>query len=421
MAFEIVVPRLGWSMDECIFVEWIKQDGQHIDAGDPLYILESEDPVQEIKAIDSGILDIPADSPQEGDTVVVSQVLGHLVESGEVAPLELEAAATVTEPAATATANSASSTDEAARPKPEAVAENGSSQRNSTRIAVTPRARRAARQLGVDWSTIAGSGRGGRIRERDIRREASRLGANKAATAAGKTIPFTAVRRAVAQQMLAGVQQTAPVTMNTNADATNLVNLRKQFEAEAAAASDSNQISPSTSCPTYTDLLVKLTAAALEQHLQLIAQWQQEGILIPDEINIAIAVDTEAGLVAPVIRDVPSKSLRQVAGESQQLVKLAHARRLTKEQVRGGTFTVTNLGSLGIDTFTPIINLPQSAILGIGRIVSEPVLVDREFVPRDMMSLSLTFDHRVLDGAPAARFLDTLRNCIEQPVPRLIP
>jgi pyruvate dehydrogenase E2 component (dihydrolipoamide acetyltransferase) len=416
MAFEIVVPRLGWSMDECVFVEWLKMDGQHVEAGDLLFTLESEKAVQEIEAIDSGILRIPADSPQEGDTVVVGQVLGHLLESDEVAPLEVEATATVTELTSTLTPVSVNPADKVVRPRHDTVAENG----NSTRIAVTPRARRTARQLGVDWSTIEGSGQGGRIRERDIRREASRLGVDATPTA-GKTIPFTAVRRAVAQRMLAGVQQTAPVTLNTTADATNLVNLREQFKAEAQAANNSTRTSQANPCPTYTDLIVKLAAAALEQHPLLVAQWHQQGIFVPNEINIAIAIDTKAGLMAPVIRNVPSKSLRQVAAESQELAELAQAHRLSKEQGQGGTFTVTNLGSLGIDTFTPIINLPQCAVLGIGRIVREPVFRDREIVPRDMMSLSLTFDHRVLDGAPAARFLDTLRNCIEQPVPRLMP
>ena len=166
---------------------------------------------------------------------------------------------------------------------------------------------------------------------------------------------------------------------------------------------------------------MKLVATALQKHPALNSQWHEDKVFSPDEINIALAVDSERGLLAPVIRNVPALSIHQIAATSRTLIEKARAGRLAREQFEGGTFTVTNLGSFGVETFTPIINLPQCAILGIGRIAREPVAVAEQIVIRDIVPLSLTFDHRVLDGATAARFLATLRQLVDEPVPSLGP
>jgi pyruvate dehydrogenase E2 component (dihydrolipoamide acetyltransferase) len=205
--------------------------------------------------------------------------------------------------------------------------------------------------------------------------------------------------------MVAGVTQAAPVTLSTRADATELVALRDRLKS----ASPPNQLVPS-----YTDLIVKLTALALRQHPMLQAQWREDGLWVPDAIHLAIAVDTDAGLLAPVVRGVESLSAAQIAAESHRLIADARAGRLTADQMRDATFTITNLGMFGIDAFTPILHLPQCAVLGIGRIVREPAVIEDRIEARDLLPLSLTFDHRVVDGAPAARFLDALRRSIEQ-------
>jgi pyruvate dehydrogenase E2 component (dihydrolipoamide acetyltransferase) len=239
----------------------------------------------------------------------------------------------------------------------------------------------------------------------------------RAAAAGGKSsgrlLPHTSVRRTIAARMVAAVTQAAPVTLTTKADATNLVNLRNQFKAAAGSADDI--------VPTYTDLVVKLTAAALRQHPLLQAQWREEGLFVPDRIDIAFAVQTEKGLLVPVVRAADQRTLRQIAAESRELVTRAREGRLTADQMRDATFTITNLGPFGIDAFTPIIHLPQCAVLGVGRIVREPAVQHDKIAPRDNLTLSLTFDHRILDGAPAAAFLATLRGGIEQPAPWLMP
>jgi pyruvate dehydrogenase E2 component (dihydrolipoamide acetyltransferase) len=388
VAIEITVPRLGWSMEEGTFIEWRKADGDRIAPGDTLYVLESEKAAEEIESLDGGILRIQSNAPKPGDKVLVGQVLAYLVAEGEAAPL-----ARVQQRKAETTA-----LGQPGRIVEERISVANVADRHTP--AISPRARRVASELGVIWSGLKGSGRNGRIRERDIR----------AATAAqqdGRLIPHSIHRRIIAARMVAGVTQAAPVTLTARADATGLVELRNQFKANAT--------SPDEITPSYTDLILKLAAVALRQHPLLQAQWRDDGLFVPHRVDIAIAVDTEAGLLVPVVRRVDALSVAQIATQSQELIAFARAGRLTAEQMRDATFTVSNLGRLGVEAFTPIIHLPQCAVLGVGRISREPAVVDNQIVPRDRMTLSLTFDHRVVDGAPAARFLDTLRACIEQP------
>lgn len=412
MPIEIVVPRLGWSMDKGHFGEWLKQDGQQVSAGDMVFVLEGEKADQEVESFDAGILRIPPDAPKPGDEVVVGQLLAYLVEKGETAPFEAARRDPTTE-----TALATAPRQEAPVRASEAVSVEPARPQKTSRSAISPRAKRIARELGVDWSKVTGSGRNGRIQESDIRKaaaEASSGAVQQRETAAptGHLAQVTAIRRTIAEKMPAGVRQAAPVTLTTKADATGLVNLRRRFKE---AAIESGPV------PGYTDFLIKLSALALQEHQQMSGQWRDDGIFIPDQCNIGFAVDTDAGLLAPVVQDATGKSLQQVASETRQLTKQAREGSLNAWQMQGGTFTITNLGNYGIETFTPIINLPQAAILGAGRIAAEPVVRKGEIVVREMLPLSLTFDHRVVDGAPAARFLDTLRAHIENPNPWLLP
>jgi pyruvate dehydrogenase E2 component (dihydrolipoamide acetyltransferase) len=436
MAAAVTVPRLGWSMEEGVLLEWLKQEGETVRPGDPLFVLESEKAAETIEAIDTGILRLPRGGPKPGDRVQVGQVLAHLVAEGETAPMvtvkqETTGTAATPKKGCAPAGPAARRAARAMNVDLAAVAGSGPGGRITEsdiarhrqtpprKQAVTPRARRLARELGVDWQGVHGSGRHGRIRERDIRAQATGaqtphpqpLFLKGRGEQAGQLIPHTPTRRTIAARMVAGVTQAAPVTLTTKADATNLVNVREQFRA----AGDDGLV------PSYTDLLVKLTATALRQHPLLQAQWRDDGLFVPERIDIAIAVDADAGLLVPVVRGADRLTLREVTARSQELISAARAGKLTAEQMRDATFTISNLGGLGIDAFTPIIHLPQCAVLGIGRIVREPAVVGDAIMPRERMTLSLTFDHRVVDGARAARFLDTLRRAIEAPVPLLLP
>jgi pyruvate dehydrogenase E2 component (dihydrolipoamide acetyltransferase) len=427
MPTKITVPRLGWSMEEGTFSEWLKHDGDSVVAGDLLFVLENDKASQEIESLDSGVLHIPRDAPKPGDKVTVGQLLGYLLADGETAPAELPAVATPTPPGTPS-------------PPPVVAPVSVLSPRPGVETPIiTPRARRVSVELGVDWVSVPGTGRDGRIREADIR--------SAAATQQPKGLSST--RRMIAERTLASQQKTVAVTLHTTADATVLVQLRRQlkngefFAPRSGTAFDATNRSPldkgglqggleepalhrspsdpgtDAILPTYNDILVKLVAAALQKHPVLNSRWEGEMLRACSSIHIGIAVDTEAGLLVPVIRDVTTLTLREVASRSRNLIERAHSRRLKADDLGGATFTVTSLGAFGIDAFTPIINYPECAILGVGRILRQPVAVGETIALRDIITLSLTFDHRALDGAPAGRFLQTLTKLIESPLTAL--
>lgn len=391
MAFEVRVPRLGWSMETGVFLGWKKQHGEMIKVGDILYELQGEKAAQEIESIDAGILHIPPDAPEIGVEVAVGSLLGYITSDGEVTP--------VAEPIIV---DSVESVIESTT-----IIETKNKQEHERSVPSTPRARRVASELGVDWRAAEGSGRGGRIRERDVIEAVNTNPSNDEA------VKLSPRRRIIARKMLESSQTTAPVTLTTKADATNLVSLRKQFRAT----------SDSTPPPSFTDIIAKLVAGSLTLHPLLAGRLQGDQIATPplDELNIGIAVDTGDGLLVVVLRDVLSQSLPKLCEQSRKLIEKARTGTISARDTEGSVFTVTNLGSFGIDAFTPIINSPESAILGLGAIRKETFVLETEqVVVREQMTLSLTFDHQVVDGADAARFLKTVRVAIENPSASLL-
>jgi pyruvate dehydrogenase E2 component (dihydrolipoamide acetyltransferase) len=438
MAIAITIPRLGWDMEEGVFAGWLKQDGEAVKPGESIFTLESDKATQDIESLDGGTLRIAPDSPGTGDTVAVGAVIGYLVTAGEPSPFEKEpvtaepsSAAPLAGPAVrrlarelgvdlrtvTGTGAAGRITEEDVRGHDRqpaaAVAPNANGPVHQGRKhAVSPRARRVAAELKIDTTQLQGSGRTGRIRERDVRAAAARLSVARDTPAVPTRAGVSSIRRTIAERMVQSLRSTAPVTLTTTADATNLVSLRRQFQAIAAGAD--------IVIPSYTDFLVKLAALALEKHPSLNARWDGAACVVSADIHVGIAVDTEAGLLVGVVRDVPRLGVRQLAARARDLAERARKRQLSTEEMQGGTFTVTNLGAFGIDAFTPIINYPECAILGVGRIQRQPVVVGEQVVVRDIVTLSLTFDHRAVDGAPAARFLQTLSKLIENPGPWLM-
>ena len=458
MAYEVTMPRLGWTMEEGVFGEWLKQDGDEVKAGDLLFTVEGDKATQEVEVFESGILRLPQGAPAPGDVIPVGALLAYIAQAGESTPAAIAQAA----PAAPQTGQKAPAPEEPAQEPAvdpaghKAPASQPVSADGTRAPAISPRARRIAAELGVDWTRIAGSGRTGRIVERDVRAAAEtvveplgvdispvarRLAAEAgvsleelaavtpgrriqredveaaiaarrqtvpAQEAAAQVVPHSRIRRITAQRMAESARATAPVTLTTEADATELVALRQQLKSSYARRG--------LAVPGYNDIYLKLTACALQEHPELNASWSDEALLLHSEIHVGFAVETGQGLLAPVLRDVPAKSLRLIAAETAGLIEGARRERLGHEAMQGGTFTITNLGMYGIDAFTPIINLPQIAILGIGRIICKPAVHDGQVVPRHMVALSLTFDHRAVDGAPAARFLNTIREYFSEPV-----
>ena len=439
MAFEITIPRLGWSMEEGTFVGWQKKDGDVIRRGDILFELEGEKALQEIEALDEGILRIPPTGPASGSVLKVGAVIGFLVAEGDAAPyccpaappagisdsssemspaspsirrLARELGVSLAQVAATGTKGRITDQDVRSAALMPATSNRATVMSETTSGSIaTPRAKTAAKRLGIDWQTLTGTGRNGRIREQDVLKAAhSTVPQSETSTVA--RISFSGRRRVIADRLSESVRQTVSVTITSRADATNLVGLRQQFKAANPSA-----------IPAYHDIIAKLVAGCLKHQPTLAGRLDGDGILLPCEhgIHIGLAVDTPDGLIVPVLRDVLYQSLPSLAAESSRIITRARDGRLSSGEMQGAVFTITSLGSFGIDAFTPVINFPETAILGLGAIRKQAVVTDDErIVVGQTITLSLTFDHRVIDGAPAARFLQSLVKAIENPAARLL-
>lgn len=452
MANEIVIPRLGWTMEEGTFVRWIKNHGDYVHRGDPLFELEGEKASQEIESIDEGILHLTINGPKPGDVLKVGAVIGLLMAKDEQPTINTpsmdspalsdsqQTAKRVAGPSVRRLAremgvdladvrgsgtrgrilaedihrsiNNESNQSDPTHSAPTANAQTvpsayvaNLSSTQSNKVA-SPRARRVAAELGIDWHQLTGTGARGRVRESDVRDAANRT--SSIAETGNTRIPISSRRRTIAQRMVISRQQTVPVTLTTKADASNLVNLREQLKS----ASSHNII------PSYQDIIMKLVTQSLQAHPIMSGRWDENGIIVCDreQIHLGMAVDTEEGLLVPVVRDVNRLTLQELAIKSRQLAELARAGKLLANDMAGSVFTITNLGAYGIDAFTPVINYPEVAILGLGAIRREPqILDDGRVVPQSQITLSLTFDHRVVDGAPAAKFLQSIVQMIANP------
>jgi pyruvate dehydrogenase E2 component (dihydrolipoamide acetyltransferase) len=445
MPVEILMPKFGLTMTQGTLVEWLKAEGDSVEKGEPLFEIESDKVVLEVEAPASGVLVKVLAAP--GDTLPVGDVIGLIAAVGE----EVEVApAPAVEPAV-------------AEPKPDRIKaspiarriaeENGldlaqiegtgpggrivkedveqaaaDEAREPERVKVSPVARRIAEDAGLDLRTVEGTGPRGRIVKKDVERaltevEAEAAPAPEPATASApiptevappeteNVIPMVGVRRTIAERMAHSAHTTARVTLTLTADATEMV--RRRGQLKAALANTGQPV------PSYNDILIKLVAQALSEHPALNARLLEDEIHQLVEINVGLAVDMEAGLFVPVIRGAKDLSLREVAQETRRLIDRVAEGQFAPEDLQGGTFTITNLGGFEIEAFTPIINPPECAVLGVGRIAPQPVVREGEIVVRSTVVLSLTFDHRLVDGAPAARFLQRIKTLVENPVAAL--
>lgn len=361
---------------DAMVVRWLKREGDHVDRDEELVELETSKTTEALVAPTSGILArilVP-----EGKTVMVRSVLCIITEPGEI----LEA---VTDPP---------------DPVAEAAKVTGAACPSGVSAQAEPRARRLAQQKGIDLSRVTGSGPGGRITEADVEQVTKDATETTDTTAAAEqVVPLTGMRGAIAQRMLASLQSTAQFTLTTEVDVTLLVAERSRKKSQLGAS--------------ISDLMVKAVALALKDHPYMNAVADGQHIRILSQINIGIAVALTAGLIVPVLRQVDQKSLSEIAAESRELVRRARAGQLISSELSGGTFSVSNLGMYDVDVFTPVINAPEVAILGVGRIVERAARLNGELVWKQMMTLSLTIDHRAVDGAPAAAFLQALAGYLQ--------
>ncbi len=386
MATEIVLPQWSMGMADGTIVRWLKHEGDAVTAGEPLVEVEAAKVTSAVEAEVSGVL--TRILVAEGETVPVRAPLCLI---GTAAEARASAAA-ATKPVGSATS--------ASRPVPPAASSQPTAQ-------VIPAARRLAKDHGIDLGQVEGSGPGGRIMVEDVQRAIAAAAQPAAAVPptpppTEPVIPLTGMRGAIARRMQQSLQTSAQVTLMTEVDVSALVQLREELKQQFPL--------------TYTDLVVKAVARALKEHPRLNAWIEGEQIRLVQAIHIGVAVALDEGLIVPVVRNADRKSLPEIAQETQRLAQGAREGSLTREEVTGSTFSVTNLGMYSIDAFTPIINPPEIAILGVGRLNEKLVRVQGEAEWRQVMTLSLTFDHRAVDGAPAAAFLQTIGKHLESPV-----
>ena len=443
MAVELRMLQMDQTMTKGKIGKWLVKEGDTVTEGQPLLEIETDKVVHEQESPTDGI--IAQILAEEGTNVPVNSILAVIGAPGEdVARIEADTTpeqqvqAEPEQPKPTASAiGDAPKASPAARQLAEKLAIDlaevtasgpggrileGDVQRyidlrgpvpsvETARLKASPLARRLAKEHGVDLSAIVGSGPDGRIVRDDVLQVASTTPEipaieTPALQQAAEVIPMDGIRGIIAERMTLSIQTNASVTLHTEVDATAFVELRGMLNDKLQAREVSL---------TYTDLLVKVVANALREHPRLNATLTDEGIHLLQEINIGVAVALEDGLVVPVVRNADRERLSEISEQVKNFAERARSNQLTPGELQGGTFTITNLGNFGIDAFTPIINPPESAILGVGRILKKPVVHEDEVVIRSMLTLSLTFDHRVVDGAPAAQFLQTVSGYIQDP------
>jgi pyruvate dehydrogenase E2 component (dihydrolipoamide acetyltransferase) len=416
VATEIKLPRLGQGMESGTIVKWLKSEGEAVEKGEPLYELDTDKVTQEVEADASGVL--LKISVQEGE-VEVGKTIAVIGEAGEevAEPEEAKVDETELEEGSPGPARE-EERERGRQTSPDAVTEIQepvAARGNGGRVKASPLARRIARERGIDLAAIAGTGPEGRVVAEDVERAAASpeplTAPPESAPAVAATpgeiesIPVSSVQKTVARRMTEAWQ--IPVfQLFVSADMTRALEVRRRLV----------ELTPEGGAkPTVSDLLTKVCASALMRHRALNAWWAEDAVELHPSANIGLAVALPAGLIVPVIRECERKSVAEIAAVRADLVTRAREGRLQRDDLDGGTFTISNLGMYGVERFTAVINPPQAAILAVGAAQEKPVAVDGEVVVRPMLEMVLTCDHRSVNGADGAAFLQAVKEILEEP------
>ncbi len=398
MTINVIIPKMGMHESEGTIVEWLKKDGETVQIGDVLLHVENDKVVNEIVAEAQGTLKVLV---TEGETHPVGTIVGAILTSVE----QTEA---VPVPAQTIVQIGSNGQPHLKNRSIRTKLRRYSTPPTQTGLRASPLARRIAAELGINLRQITGSGPHGRIVQQDVLMfQAPAVNPSivePGEATAGTSRPLTIRQRRMATKMVDSLQATAQFTLTMRVDVTELAQTRQMLSDRW-----SKRIS-------YTDLIVYAVALSLQRHPQIMATWQEDHLTIPNDLHIGLAVATDQGLIVPVVRQVDRLSLRETHDEITILVEKTRTNQLLAEDVGGGCFTVSNLGMFGIDWFTPILNAPESAILGVGQIEEILVRRDGQIVDAQRMPLSLTLDHRLIDGALGASFLQSVRGYLEDPL-----
>jgi pyruvate dehydrogenase E2 component (dihydrolipoamide acetyltransferase) len=401
---QVTLPRLGQGMESGTIVRWLKAEGDQVEKGEALYELDTEKVTQEVEAEASGtLLRILAG---EGEEIEVGKAIAVIGEPGEEVPAEPEPRP---EPEAAAAEERPEQAEAAPPPEPDAPPRS----ENGGRVKASPLARRIARERGIDLATLHGTGPEGRIVAEDVERAekaapepapAAAL-ATPAPTGEVEVVPLTGIRKAIARRMTEAWE--APVFQITmTADMTAAIRLREGLVA---------RMGEGDAKPTYSDILTKVCAVALMRHRAVNALFAGDAVHLIPTAHIGIAVAVPNGLLVPVLRSCETKTIPQLANERADLVARTRGGGLRQEELEGGTFTISNLGMYGVERFVAVLNPPQAAILAVGAIEERAVVRDGEVVAKPVLEMTLTCDHRTVDGATASEFLRTVKQFLEEP------
>jgi pyruvate dehydrogenase E2 component (dihydrolipoamide acetyltransferase) len=409
MAYEVLMPQLGLTMEEGTVSKWLKQEGEAVKAGEAILEITTDKLTNEVLSEHDGVLlKIVA---QEGEDIPVKGLLAYIGQSGEA----VGGAAPDAAPAAPAAVPAAAAP---AAPAPAAAP-------NGARIRISPLARKTAAKLGVDYTALRGTGPSGRIVQRDILAAAQAQKETAAAPAPapvpapapapasaglelmeGDTVTkLTGMRKVVAERMSRSHSEIPSVTQTTKVDVTELMRFRKLLQQESGTKYSVN------------DLILKAVAKVLRQHPEILVSYDGGQMIQRAHVNLGMAVALDAGLIVPVIRDADRLSLDALSAAARDLAERAKNNHLTADEYKGSTFTVSNLGMFGVESFTPIINQPDAGILGVCAVEDELVMDDEGTISKhQVMRVSFTFDHRLIDGAVAAKFALDLRDLLQAPM-----
>ncbi len=410
---EIFMPRLSDTMEEGTLIQWLKKIGDQVEKGDIVAEIETDKATMELEAYDAGVLEKILVAA--GETVAIGTTIALIGTGAGAQPATGEPPAATPTPTresapAAPTAQPAGPPDRIASPQP-LVAEPASP---AERVKASPLARAIAREHSIDLSAVPGSGPGGRVVRADVEASLTAAAAPPAPAAAQVAgtddieIPLTNIRRITAHRLVESMQNAPHFYLTTIIDMEELVHLRTELN-ERLATSGGPKIS-------VNDLLVKASAVALRANPAVNVSWAGDKILQHSRVHVGVAVALESGLIVPVIHDTDHKTITEISAESKALIAKARTGKLTPDEFTGGTFTVSNLGMFGIDQFTAVINPPEAAILAVGAMTREPVAVGKKIKVRQRMKLTLSIDHRALDGATGSRFAAHLKDLLEQPL-----
>jgi pyruvate dehydrogenase E2 component (dihydrolipoamide acetyltransferase) len=409
MPLSIVMPKLGLTMTEGQIVEWKKKEGDYVKKGEVLFILETEKVTYEVESPEDGILGKIL--VRENETVPVREVVAYLLRPGEsISDLEILKA----EPERDRIRLEEITAEPMPSQEPALPVE-----ARAARVKASPLAKKIARAYSIDLRTVKGTGPDGIIIREDVEKayekaqiEAPLVSAQAKEAPGQRLVKLTAMRRAIAKNMLATKVETAQTYMSITVDASKIEGYRKTLLPEIQEKFGVRL--------TITDIMMKITGAAIREHPVMNTRWTDEGILYLEDVHMGMAMALNEGLIVPVIRDINKKSLAQIARERIELIQKGRENRFLPDDITGSTFTLSAMGMFGIEQFTANINLPENAILAIGAIIDKPVAIDGEVVIRPMMNVTLSYDHRTIDGAEAGKFMRTLKSLIEDPTPGII-